>query len=296
MTEYGAQQEPLAADAAPTDKARAGAGKSIATSQRGGDRSEVSFTLAPPTANGSTSAHAAGHPFHRKAIRWLGAAIAAALAAMIGLALTGALGQIIDVPRAEDAMRPGDALRITTVSISTSGDGSRSVSFATAPSNLKALVGARADADSFFELALDAGAYAWAPLNVRLLIEGRRNQKVSVVNVRAIDLRRQDPATALTFPLPAQGGATDQMVINLDSSVRVARVVSDAGTAGKPFFDTIQITLGDGDTTTIVIGFEASASAYTFNIAVDYRLGGRLYTQTVTRNGGPFRVTPRPGS
>jgi hypothetical protein len=57
------------------------------------------------------------------------------------------------------------------------------------------------------------------------------------------------------------------------------------------YFDATAIPMNPSDPTqTLVMVFSAESAAYSFDIAIDYTIGSKKYTQLVSNGGQPFRA------
>jgi hypothetical protein len=232
------------------------------------------------------------------------------LTAVLASAVTAVCGavvlQLFNVAGAKDAIRDavpqgpapaqglpapqnGTGLRITLLGVQGADDG-RSVSFPTA--NVPA---ARKFIDATLEPPfldmLAAGGYSDGSLQLRVSLEGLRNEKISVHDVKVTGLSRQDIPTGAIVNIPGQGEPADQMSFRLDEAHPAAHEVRDHQVSTSRYFDSQFIELAEGEKKVLVIGFDAMLWAYSFDVTIAYEIGGRLLTQTIPRIAGqPYRV------
>ncbi len=247
----------------------------------------------------------------RRVLKWLGGTLAAALAAVVIAAVTGIPGQILDGPKVKDALRDydaqalvkglrrGDALQLTVLDLTTL-HGWAAAFPADRVAAAQQFLDQRAwpeDIGDFFRRELDAGGYAIGSLVVELEVEGKRNQEITIYDIRPLVRPAPIPVGA-AVRIASEGDTTRQMVFDLDTPAPIAKAIPDGmdglgaltDTATSPFFRTQRIGLPDGHKETLALTFVAVRGAYEFTLAIDYELGGQKFTQTVTLSGAPFRV------
>lgn len=169
----------------------------------------------------------------------------------------------------------------------------------TTPVAMKYLAVQRASDLSFGSIMSDveSGVFLLGGANVSISLEGlAHQQEVAVFGVRPVNLQR------VTFPSDAallgfsQGNTTDEMQVVLDDPIPIAKVKPGEPGAGKPYFQGRRIGLPSGGKATLSVSLAALRSAFTFQLAVDYEVGGHTYTHVVGSGGKPFtfRVAPDP--
>ncbi|WP_285684940.1 hypothetical protein [Actinoplanes sp. NBRC 103695] len=148
-----------------------------------------------------------------------------------------------------------------------------------------------AEAQPSFRDMIAAGGFAVDALQLRVSLEGLRNQRITVHNVRVSGLRREDIPTGALVKIPGQGVPTNQMAFAMDAAKPVAHQVVEGVEVDRAFFDNEFIDLADGEKTVLVLRFHTELWAYAFDVAIDYEIGGRLLTQPVPRTTDqPYRV------
>ncbi|MEV0734268.1 HNH endonuclease signature motif containing protein [Polymorphospora sp. NPDC050346] len=155
------------------------------------------------------------------------------------------------------------------------------------------------DFDGFRQLQADlraAGAANPHTLTLRVTLEGRRNQPIRIDDVRPISLRRTDPHSGTLLDIPAQSsGQTIRMMFDFDEADPRARIaVPDGGVGNEPgdlFFKHHTLEVGDQAEEVVVIESIIGQGAATFEIGVDYRIGGQAKRLVIDNQGVPFALT-----
>lgn len=191
----------------------------------------------------------------------------------------------------------GTALQLTTVKLA-DGIGSWSAAFpneSSAAAFTPAAYRLQGNGEAFFARELRAGAYGLRGVAVNVEVRDVGKQPVTISNVRVIDRTVSAPLVGEAVSIPSEGAPTDRMAFSLDAATPIAKVFdrTAAGYLGKDnYFDAESIPLDPGGKSeTLALTFAADRAAYTFNIAIDYTLDGKQYTQIVTNGGQPFRAT-----
>ncbi|WP_143740182.1 hypothetical protein [Micromonospora echinospora] len=147
-------------------------------------------------------------------------------------------------------------------------------------------------------------------LNLRLTLEGRRNQPIFVDRISPVDIEREVPYSGTFIHIPPQiSGSTVGMMFNLDERRPQARVpekvdanddeavqrlggMTDGHKPGALFFQDNTLTLKSAEEDALFIQAVATETAVSFRIRIDYRIGDRRGELVVDDAGDPFRVTP----
>lgn len=134
---------------------------------------------------------------------------------------------------------------------------------------------------------------------VTIKLEGRRNQKIFIDDIRPVEVKRGKPYSGTLVSFPDQsGGSTEKMILDFDDALPVARVSEDRieGSPVRPggqFFRNRTLTLTDGAEEVIVIRSITSKWSVTFRLRIDYRIGGQR-RHLIRDNGGlPFALSAR---
>jgi hypothetical protein len=197
-----------------------------------------------------------------------------------------------------DGFTPGTALQLTTVKLTDSGGGWSAVFPNTAAQTAARFTPQAYDAlkddGKFFAEELQAGAYAFGGVSVSVQVNDVSKQPFTIFNVRVTGKRAQAVPTGALRALPSQGNPTDQMAFLLDASTPVAKTfdIGASDLRGQAnYFDATAIPMNPSDPTqTLVMVFSAESAAYSFDIAIDYTIGSKKYTQLVSNGGQPFRA------
>ena len=197
-----------------------------------------------------------------------------------------------------DGFSPGTALQLTTVKLTDSGGGWSAVFPSTAEQTAARFTPQAYDAlkddGKFFAEELQAGAYVFGGVSVSVQVNDVSKQPFTIFNVRVTGKQAQAAPTGALRALPSQGNPTDQMAFLLDASTPVAKTfdigASDLRSQAN-YFDATAIPMSPSDRTqTLVMVFSAESAAYSFDIAIDYTIGAKKYTQLVSNGGQPFRA------
>ncbi|MFI6230122.1 hypothetical protein ACIBCR_22765 [Micromonospora echinospora] len=155
-----------------------------------------------------------------------------------------------------------------------------------------------------------AGAATVDVLTLRVTLEGRRNQDIFVDSVAPVVVERQAPFSGTLFYAPSQGaGTVTKMMFNLDERQPRARIVenyeegdgetarifaglTDGAKPGALFFRENTLTIKDAQEDALLIQSVATEQAVSFNIKIDYRIGGKKKALIIDDEGFPFRVSP----
>lgn len=142
-----------------------------------------------------------------------------------------------------------------------------------------------------------AGAANPDELYVLIRLEGRRNQPLFVDDVRPANLKRTRPyaGTLLNIP-PQEGGDTSQMIFNFDEVTPRAHLpvgpIEGPHKPGGLFFHNKTLTIKDAEQDSILVRSIVTRWAVTFDIQVDYRIGGQPRHLIINNKGRPFALTP----
>jgi hypothetical protein len=137
------------------------------------------------------------------------------------------------------------------------------------------------------------------PDELRLLItlEGRRNQPIFVDDIRPVNISYAAPyaGTLVNIP-PQEGGETLKMMFDFDEFEPRARVFDNSedpeGEPGDLYFNNNTLTIKERKQDSIAIKSVVSRRAVTFDIRINYRVGGRAGQLDIDNQGKPFALTP----
>lgn len=85
------------------------------------------------------------------------------------------------------------------------------------------------------------------------------------------------------------------MLLRLDQPISVPKVVDLSirpPTIGGDYFKQYSISLAGGHREKISLTAAAASASYSFDLAFDYKVAGKKYTQVLQYQGHPFRVAP----
>jgi hypothetical protein len=140
--------------------------------------------------------------------------------------------------------------------------------------------------DPFWD-AIAEGGYSLGGISVAVELEGEANKQVTVYDVRPTNLRRDPIATNSVVYKHTGGDTTRQLRFILDQSTPIA-LLDDRSNPdyGVPFFKVQRIGLVRDAKETLVLRFVAQAASFAFEIAIDYEVNGKKYTQVVKDDNG----------
>lgn len=226
---------------------------------------------------------------------------AAAASAVVTGVLVALPAQVVDVPKLQDEIRPGADIRVTREVVHLEDQG---YSMATpdkyTPTAEQLSLMTDTDLTQVTELAQQiraAGGADLDQLSLRLLLEGRSSQEIRVVDIEAVDIKREPPYSGTLFSVPPEAGPTNlQMIFNLDESFPRAREAVYTTNPYTPepgalFFSKTSIPLPDRHQELVVARFRTEKNAVSFAIRIAYVIGGERRQMTIDDNGKPFRVT-----
>ncbi|WP_155341182.1 hypothetical protein [Acrocarpospora corrugata] len=226
--------------------------------------------------------------------------------------LQGAGGQVVDVPAAKDDVRRAigpdqEAIRLTLSSVTETGPLQVVTPRGTGLTEPQRRF---VQKFSYEEMApggvslhdihadfLATGAASLDQQFISIKLEGRRNQKIFIDNIRPVDVLRTAPwAGTLVNVRDQSGGETKQMVIDFDDVDPITRMpgaddLEDDAPPGGPYFQHKTLTLTDGTEDTVIIKAITAQWGVTFRIRIDYRVGGKAEHRIVDNNGRPFALT-----
>ncbi|QNP62356.1 hypothetical protein [Streptomyces genisteinicus] len=165
---------------------------------------------------------------------------------------------------------------------------------------------AAAPADPALTKLIEARGYFLSGMKFNISLTSAKGNTVDVVRIRPVNIERDEIPVGAAFLLPSQGGDdVRQMSFDMDSESPIARHPAiGEGPEGAPFFQSSRIVVEGGDEAgeAVAADFSTVASAYTFQVAVEYRVDGESYRQLVPGldgEPGTFRIAanlcPLPG-
>lgn len=168
---------------------------------------------------------------------------------------------------------------------------------------------AAAPTDRALVKLIDARGYLLGGMKMNLVVTSKKGSTAEVMRVRPVNIKRLDKIpVGAAFLLPSQGGGeVRQMAFDMDSPSPIPRhPAGAAGPEGEPYFSTNRITIegNDKDGEAISAEFSTVKGAYSFQIAIEYRVNGKKEREKqlvpgVDGKPGTFRIAadlcPLPG-
>lgn len=141
-----------------------------------------------------------------------------------------------------------------------------------------------------FENALADGGYSYGQMVLGIQLTAGPGQLIKIYNIRPLIIRRASIVTDTVIVEPAGAGPTHRIAYDLDSPNPVGKnEINDS--IGQRYFGSQTIDVDSTNPQNLELDFHAEAASYVFNVAIDYDLGGRNYTQIVTGgNGQPLKL------
>jgi hypothetical protein len=139
---------------------------------------------------------------------------------------------------------------------------------------------------------IESGAFDVEATSMRLALEGRSADTVTVTGLRAVISEAGPPIAATLVRAQSAGeGKVIRLEINLDESNPVAR-----SSDGEDWFRAGYITLVKGEVQVFQLVARAEAGAYVWELEVLYRVRESEATTRLDNSGVPFRTSGRAGS
>ena len=140
-----------------------------------------------------------------------------------------------------------------------------------------------------------AGGYLLGGLDLNINFDTTSQDEITIYNIRPVNVKSQGIVSGALLYNPPPGGSDNTvlpMYYDMDVANRVARSYNiKTATEGAPFFATQSIGVTSTGPQPVALYFAASQGAYTFDLAVDYELDGKKYSQTFDIGGKPFAIT-----
>jgi hypothetical protein len=238
------------------------------------------------------------HGLFTRSTQWIMGVAGGAVATIIVSVLSGIPAQLFDTAKVKDTLRTGPDLSVTADIVYLDDQG-RSMALPgdfQPDGQLRQMMAQPQSAvsEQITTKLREAGGADVGDLTARVIVQGRRNQQIRIVNVRPLLLTRTTPLEGTLFYVPPQsGGATLRMMFNLDEPTPIAHEIVWNGIPkpGQPFFENTTISLNDGEQQVLMIRAEAEQHYVAFNLEIDYRIGDSEKTMVVSDHGRPFRIT-----
>ncbi|MER5492307.1 hypothetical protein [Streptomyces sp. NPDC002490] len=228
-------------------------------------------------------------------------AIGGALAAVLTAAAFALATDLVDLPRSRDELRRGPDVSAVVRPVHLDDEGWSKATRAEyhPPPQISAMMSRpnAAVSPDFHEAIRKAGAIHVDTLTLRIVLTGRRNQQVNVVDIAPEIVERTEPWSGTLFSVPSQAGApTMKMLFDMDRPHPVAREMDYDGKTGelgpgKAFFAQRTITLKDTKQQVVILRATTEHHYVAFRLKVTYMLGDQERTLVVDEAGRPFQLT-----
>jgi hypothetical protein len=215
-------------------------------------------------------------------------------------ALAGIPGQLFDVEAVKDRVRPGPDFRHSVEIVNLADQGYRiAVPGRYRPTPKEARLAERLDGVTAPQLDAELRSHGGVDvqkLSLRIVLEGRSNEEVRILDIRPVAVRRTAPIDGTLFNVTPQGSTpTLRMIVDLDDAVPVLRTAvigpRDELIGTRPFFEEKTIRLRDRERDVVLIRATAERYSVAFKLEVDYVVGARRKRTVIDNRGRPFRVT-----
>jgi hypothetical protein len=234
----------------------------------------------------------------RRPATWLITIVSGAIGLLLTQIITGLPAQFVDPDWVKDLLRRGPEVVVAAKVVDRDANGFSMVvpgDYQLDP-KYQSMVGAAADAEFGRDL-YEAGGVRMSPVTLELVVTGRRNQEIRILDISPVVLKRTDPLGGKAFLLPGQGESANlEMVIDFDASNPIAR--ESAGEPdgaeprlGEPYFNNHTITLRDNEQVALAIPVRVARYYVEFDLKFDYLVGTEEKSLTVDNDGQHFRVT-----
>jgi hypothetical protein len=237
----------------------------------------------------------------RKGLSW---AAGVATAAVISLLVTGVipqmLGQVVSAAKIKDAIRRGPDIIVSDSLYYP--DGSNVLTPVVVPGNYhpsSQLVRELSQTESIGSAAVkrqihEADGVDIQDIFIRVIMQGNRNERVRILGINPVNLRRANPLDGVLFDIPGSQGEISniQMDFNLDQpSPHALTVVNSDVITSQPFFEANTISLATGEQAVLIIQASTYCYSASFDLAINYMVGNTTRTDIISNNGHSFRVS-----
>lgn len=127
---------------------------------------------------------------------------------------------------------------------------------------------------------------------IRLVLQGNRNQRILVLNIRPVQIRRSRPLNGVLFDVYGQAGTPDIFLgLDLDEPIPTAVVAHYGELTRMPYFASRIISLNNGEQSVVMVDAETKCYSAQFKLELDYLADGRNAKAIISNHGQPFKVT-----
>jgi len=227
----------------------------------------------------------------------------AGLSALVVAIVQGVPGQIVDVPAAKDALRPGDDIRFTSSEVFTANSRMRVITDDPSPvdAKLAAILAQPGGAVSDSAQKSLFRGLNFTSMKFKIVLEGRRAEEITIESLTPHTITEADPPQGVLMDIPAQGEEDDiSAFLDLDVRPHTLRdAVMPKGTdpgaftvpePGGPFLASKTISLKDREQVVLNISIESIVHYYKFDFDATYIKGGKEYHKIIDNNGKGFEI------
>ncbi|MBN1173607.1 MAG: hypothetical protein JXA67_15665 [Micromonosporaceae bacterium] len=231
----------------------------------------------------------------QKPVAWAVGIVLGAISAIVVTMLTSIPGQVLDIPALADLVRSGKDIRITAEIINEDDIFDVALPFEYfIPADDPLLNSAELQSmTAFTDRLRHEGAFDVGTLSLRLIFEGRRNQRIQVSNISLSNIHTMTPVRGTLISANAEGADENEpIVFDLSESLPLAREAPKDDNPGPPYFKKKTISLADHEQVVVLVEVYAKPKTATeFTLDVQYLIGGETRRLTIDNHDQPFRVT-----
>ena len=131
-----------------------------------------------------------------------------------------------------------------------------------------------------------AGGYLLGGAILTTDVRAVGSAQVIIHNIRVVNFKRLPIVTGKAFIIFPQGAANEAIRFMLDKAMPTGDALDGNTDTGLPWSTTRHSTVTAGTPDTMTLVFVALRYAYTFNVAFDYEVNGKNYTQLINNDAG----------
>jgi len=239
----------------------------------------------------------------KKAIRWVGAVVAAAV-----LGLATAFGGVFGttaatgISRSQPAAITGLPAKLDSVQIVPDGnDTNASADQLPLTTGQLAQLNSLLENPSGYQNWLDGHSVVAAhSIDIQIVVEGNRDEKVRVVGMQPV-VDCSAPLHGTLYFSPSSGlDLSTQLFVNLDAPAAPLAYQNGDGTRGTNFFEAYTVSLAQGEQYTFNVIASTALHYCTFTLDMSVLDGDKTVAEDISDNGQPFResamIPTTPGS
>lgn len=136
-------------------------------------------------------------------------------------------------------------------------------------------------------------AFSYGGAQIAITVANSTTQQIVIDDIRPVNMRSVCFPSGLLVLYGSEGGGDYiDMEFNLDAARPVAHIIDESeNVLPALYFDAHTITVNPNDSADLAIYVNVNKGAYMFDLGVDYVLNGRKYTELISPDKGPFKVT-----